>query len=100
MGYKNLLCIGGPKDGQMIPVRDGMPLVSIPVISEPECVALTDLATPPDTAATFDVVEYRRQRVTDFDGTVVEMLLASGVNNPIQRLISGYKPKTDSAGEA
>lgn len=100
MEYKELMCIGGPKDGQVIPVRDGMKLVSFPVISEPKCVALTYLATPPDHDVTIEVVEYRRQRVTDFDGTIVDVLLASGVNNPIQQLIVGYKPTTDSAGKA
>lgn len=100
MNYKNLLCIGGPKDGQMIPISDGVPFIRVPMLQPPYSVALDYLSTPPDHDVFIEVVEYRRQRVTDFDGTFVEMLLASGVNDPIQRLIAGYKPKTDSAVEA
>lgn len=99
MSYKELLCIGGPKDGKMMPIRHGVAVISVPVLSEPDCVALTDLVTPPRPDATIDVMEYRREWLRDFDGTIVEVLVASGVNNPIQRLITGYKPTTDSSGK-
>lgn len=100
MKYKELMCIGGPKDGQVIPIRDGVPVIIVPMLPPPDSVALDYLATPPRHDVIIEEVEYCRQRVTDFDGTIVEVLLASGVNNPIQRLIAGYKPTTDSAGKA
>lgn len=99
MSYKNLMCIGGPKDGKSIPVRDGVPVVRVQVLPPPYSV-MDYLSTPPDHEVIVEAVEYIRARVTDRDGTIVEMLLASGVNNPIQRLIAGYKPKNDSADEA
>lgn len=97
MSYEGLLMIGGPRDGQVMPVRDGQPFVRVPVMPAPWA-SLVDSCREP--GETFDVVEYRREWLRDFDGTIVEVLVASGVNNPIQRLIAGYKPTTDSAGEA
>lgn len=100
MSYKNLLCIGGPNDGQIIPNSDRMPVICVPVLTRQSYVALCDVATPPDVNMEYEVTEYRREWLRDFDGTVVNVLVASGVNNPIQRLIAGYKPTNDSAGEA
>ena len=100
MNYKELLCIGGPKDGQVMPIRHGVPVIAVPVLSEPDCVALTDLVTPPGPDATIDVMEYRREWLRDFDGTIYEVLLASGVTDPIRRLLVEYKPKNDSADKA
>lgn len=90
--------IGGPRDGQVMPVRDGIKSVNVPVFQTP-CTSVADYTSEPEDT-TVDMVVYRREWLRDFDGTIVEVLVASGVNNPIQRLIAGYKPKTDSAGEA
>lgn len=89
MGYKTLMCIGGPKDGLMMDVRDRQPDVRV---------VIPGVALPLDDEGahavnTVDaVVVYRREWLRDFDGTIVEVLVASGVNNPLQRLIAGYKP--------
>lgn len=90
--------IGGPRDGQVMPVRDGIKAVNVPVFKTP-CTSVADSTGEPDDA-TGDFVVYRREWLLDFDGTIVEVLVASGVNNPIQRLIAGYKPTTDSADKA
>lgn len=90
--------IGGPRDGQVMPVLDGIKAVHVPVF-QTHCTSVADGPSEPQDT-TGHMVVYRREWLRDFDGTIVDVLLASGVNNPIQRLIAGYKPKTDNAGEA
>lgn len=96
MDYKELLCIGGPKDGQMVSIRHNVPYVEFPV--------LPDWGKPLDELSArdvnFEVIRYRREWLRDFDGTIYEVLLASGVTDPIRRLLVEYKPKHDSAGKA
>lgn len=96
MSYKELLCIGGPKDGQMVSIRHNIPYVEF--AQQIGSVQLLEETSPRDVS--MDIIRYRREWLREFDGTIVEVLVASGVNNPIQRLIAGYKPTTDSAGKA
>lgn len=95
MNYESLLCIGGSADGKMISIHKGYPFITCPVPLEP-CTSVADSTYEPGN--TFEVELYRRESLRDFDGTIVDVLVADGVKNPIQRLIAGYKP--NSAGEA
>ena len=88
--------IGGPKDGQIISIRKGVPFICVPVLQEP-CTSVADSTGEPDT--TFEEVTYQRRWMHDIDGNAYHVLVASGVTNPMQRLIAGYKPTNDSAGK-
>lgn len=96
MSYKELLCIGGPKDGQMVSIRHNIPYVEF--AQSLGAVQLLEETSPRDVS--MDIIRYRREWLRDFDGTIYEVLLASGVTDPIRRLLVEYKPKTESAGEA
>ena len=96
MDYKNLICIGGPKDGQVVIIRHNIPYVEF--AQQIGDVQLLEETSPRDVS--MDIIRYRREWLRDFDGTIYEVLLASGVTDPIRRLLVEYKPKTDSAGKA
>lgn len=96
MSYKTLLCIGGPKAGQLIDIRNGVACVEFPV--------LPDFSGPIDECSsqpgdTFDVILYRRVTLTDIDGAPYEALVTYGTS-AIRELLVNYKPKHDRAGKA
>lgn len=100
MSYKNLMFIGGPLDGQARPVHCSQRVCQAVELPPQDCVALDYSSAPPNIETNVDVIQYRREWLRDFDGTIIEVMVAGGVNNPFQRLIAGYKPKHDSAGKA
>lgn len=84
-------------DGKVISVLKSMPFICVPAPLQ-RCTSVDDSTDKHDYI--FKEVTYRRERMRDPDSTFIEVLVASGVTNPIQRLIAGYKPTNDSAGEA
>lgn len=83
MDYETLLMIGGPGDGRTIDVLKAADQISVPM----NCLGEMDAALM-ECGKTI----YVKRQTVDLDGTRVTVLLASGVTNPIQRLIAGYKP--------
>ena len=89
--------IGGPKDGQRIDVAAGRDYIVMP-FNEDFLSAARPISDEPPKLVELKEVIYRREWIRDFDGTMCSVLVADGSRSPIQRLIAGYNPTTDSAG--
>ena len=96
MEYKSYMCVGGPKDGQVLSARAGIPVVCVR-FKNPGYIGinLEDVINYDQlrNIKTVEEVTYSVYTIGyDPDGTPIEILLCdddSGVS-PIRRLVDGY----------
>ncbi len=88
MDYENVLLIGGPKDGERISVLAGVPSLRVGHIPMR---AVISAAAPPDQAAPYQEVIYRRHNMQTSHGLKTAVYVYGEID-ALAALINGYRP--------